>query len=66
LKLWQAILHLIALSSFWGAFQGTTFEIVGSFKRGEKLVALGEEGDWYNVELPNGKTGCIHKKLISK
>jgi curli biogenesis system outer membrane secretion channel CsgG len=45
---------------------GTNYGIVGSVKQGEKLAILGEEGDWYNVELPDGKTGWIHKKLVSK
>jgi len=43
---------------------GTNYGIVGSAKQGEKLAVLGEEGDWCNVELPDGKTGWIYKKLI--
>jgi len=43
---------------------GTNYGIVGSAKQGEKLAVLGEEGDWYNVELTDGKTGWIYKKLI--
>ncbi|MGQ9777899.1 MAG: CsgG/HfaB family protein [Thermodesulfobacteriota bacterium] len=45
---------------------GTSYGIVGSVKKGEILSVLGEEGDWYNVELPDGKTGWIHKKLTSR
>lgn len=45
---------------------GTNYQIVGSAKQGEKLIVLEEEGEWYNVELPDGKIGWVHKKLVSK
>jgi len=34
--------------------------------KGEKLVVLDENGPWYNVRLPNGNKGWIHKNLTSK
>ncbi len=59
-------IFVIAVSANIRSGPGTEYRIIGSVKKGERLAVLGEEGDWYNVELADGKRGWIHKKLISK
>ena len=42
---------------------GTSHDIIDSVKRGDRLVLLGESGNWFQVRLPNGKEGYIINKL---
>jgi curli biogenesis system outer membrane secretion channel CsgG len=42
---------------------GTSHNIVGSVKRGDRLDLLGESGNWFQVRMPNGKVGYIFNKL---
>jgi len=42
---------------------GTSHDIIGSVRRGDRLVLLGESGNWFQVRLPNGKVGYIINKL---
>ena len=43
---------------------GTNYPIICKVGRNTKLKALGEEGGWYQVMLPNGKIGWIAKSLV--
>jgi hypothetical protein len=43
---------------------GTGHNIVDSVNRGDRLILLGESGNWFQVRLPNGKEGWIFNKLV--
>ncbi len=43
---------------------GTNYGIIGSVKRGERLVLLGESGNWFQVRMPDGKEGWIFNRLV--
>lgn len=44
----------------------TTTTTVGKVKRGETLVLVGQEGDWYRVRLGSGELGWVHGKYVRK
>ena len=43
---------------------GTNYPVIQKVKKDTQLKALGEEGAWYQVMLPNGKVGWIAKSLV--
>jgi hypothetical protein len=43
---------------------GNEFSIVNTVKQGDKLILLGEYGDWLNVRLENGQEGWINNKFV--
>lgn len=45
---------------------GDAFSIVSTVKKGDKLVLLGEFGDWLNVRLESGQEGWISSKWVQK
>jgi len=45
---------------------GDAFSIVSTVKKGDKLVLLGEFGDWLNVRLEGGQEGWISSKWVEK
>lgn len=45
---------------------GNEFLIVTTVKQGDKLVLLGEHGEWFNVRLENGKEGWINSRFIKE
>ncbi len=42
---------------------GNNFSIVTTVKQGEKLILLGEYGEWLNVRLENGQEGWIDNRF---
>ncbi len=42
---------------------GNEFPIVTTVKQGDKLILLGEYGDWYAVRLENGQEGWINNRF---
>jgi len=44
--------------------KGTDTNTIGKARKGDKLDALEVSGDWYKVELSNGKVGYIHKDYL--
>lgn len=42
------------------------FPIVTTVKRGDKLILLGESGDWLNIRSENGQEGWIDNKFAKK
>ncbi len=42
---------------------GNNFSIVATVKQGEKLILLGEYGEWFNVRLENGQEGWIDNRF---
>ncbi|HPC84076.1 MAG TPA: SH3 domain-containing protein [Thermoanaerobaculaceae bacterium] len=45
---------------------GTSFKVVGKAARGERLLVLGEEGDWLEVRLTPERTGWVHGKYVRR
>jgi curli biogenesis system outer membrane secretion channel CsgG len=43
---------------------GTGHGIIGSVKHGDRLVLLGESGNWFQVRMPNGQEGWIFNRLV--
>ena len=43
---------------------GTSHGILGSVRRGDRLAVLGESGNWFQVRMPDGRTGWIFNKLV--
>lgn len=43
---------------------GNEFSIVTTLKQGDKLILLGEYGEWFNVRFENGQEGWINGKFI--
>lgn len=43
---------------------GNEFPITTTVKQGDKLILLGEKGDWFNVRLENGQEGWINNKFV--
>jgi hypothetical protein len=43
---------------------GNEFSIVAIVKQGDKLILLGESGEWFNVRLENGNEGWVNKMFV--
>jgi hypothetical protein len=43
---------------------GNNFSIVTTVKQGDKLILLGEYGEWFNVRLENGQEGWIDNRFV--
>ncbi len=43
---------------------GTTYDIVGTVKTGEKYKANASQGDWFKVLLETGQKGWVYKLLV--
>ena len=43
---------------------GDDFSLVTTVKRGDRLTVIGENGDWLNVRLENGREGWVHGKTV--
>ncbi|MEW6173125.1 MAG: SpoIID/LytB domain-containing protein [Bacillota bacterium] len=43
---------------------GTGYSIVGRTTKGQKLISLGKQGDWYKVSLSGGKSAWIAGWLV--
>ncbi len=43
---------------------GNNFPIVTTVKQGDKLILLGEYGEWFNVRLENGQEGWIDNRFV--
>jgi hypothetical protein len=39
---------------------------ITNVKKGTKLENIGKSGNWFNVNLPSGKTGYIYKSLVKQ
>jgi hypothetical protein len=42
---------------------GNDFPIVNTVKQGDRLILIGEFGEWFNVRLENGQEGWISNKF---
>lgn len=42
------------------------FPIVTTVKRGDKIILLGESGEWLNIRLENGQEGWIDDRFVKK
>lgn len=43
---------------------GTAYDVIAVADRGERLVLLNTSGDWYQVRLPDGRTGYAFQQYI--
>jgi hypothetical protein len=37
---------------------------VARVKKGDRLLLVGQEGEWYQVRLPDGRAGWVHGKYV--
>jgi uncharacterized protein YgiM (DUF1202 family) len=42
---------------------GNEYSIIGTVKQGDKLILLGEYGDWYHVRMENGQEGWVNNRF---
>ena len=45
---------------------GMNHEAIKQFKKDEVLHLLGEQGEWFQVQLGGGRTGWVHRNVTSK
>ena len=45
---------------------GNEFPAITIVKQGDKLILLGEHGEWFNVRLENGQEGWISKRFVKE
>lgn len=45
---------------------GTTYSVITVVSAGQRLKGLGKQGDWYQVELPDGRIGWIFSSLVTE
>lgn len=45
---------------------GTTYSVLTTVQGGLEVKALGMQGDWYQVQLPDGKVGWIYGELLTE
>lgn len=43
---------------------GTNYPVISSLETGAQLRAIGRQGGWYQVTLPNGEVGWIYQTLV--
>jgi curli biogenesis system outer membrane secretion channel CsgG len=43
---------------------GSNHGIIGHASRGDRLGLLGKSGNWFQVQLPDGKQGWVYNKLV--
>ncbi len=43
---------------------GTNYSIVTSLTKGVRLKALGKQGSWYQIQLPDGRVGWVYERLV--
>ena len=43
---------------------GDNYSVVTTVKQGDKLVVIGESGDWFNVRLENSQQGWISNRVV--
>jgi len=43
---------------------GNDYPVVGSVNQGDKLIVIGESGEWLNVRLENNKQGWISNRVV--
>ena len=44
---------------------GNEFPVLKTMKRGDKLTVIGEDREWFNVRLDDGKEGWINTRVVS-
>ena len=44
---------------------GTQYTIITTATKGDSFIAIGENGEWYHLNLPNGQEGWVSKSLIT-
>jgi len=43
---------------------GTNYAVLTILKAGEPVKALGKQGDWYQVQLQDGRVGWVYGTLV--
>ena len=44
---------------------GTQHAVLYTYVRGDKVSIVGEQTKWYQLQLPEGKTGWVRKNLLA-
>jgi hypothetical protein len=44
---------------------GNDFPIVNAVKQGDRLILIGEKGEWFNIRLENGQEGWIDRRFVN-
>jgi N-acetylmuramoyl-L-alanine amidase len=43
---------------------GDNYSLIATVKQGDKLIVIGESGEWFNVRLENGQEGWIKNTVV--
>jgi N-acetylmuramoyl-L-alanine amidase len=43
---------------------GDNYPVVTTVKQGDKLIVLGESGEWFNVRAEGGQQGWINNRVV--
>jgi hypothetical protein len=43
---------------------GDNYSLVATVKQGDKLIVIGESGEWFNVRLENGQEGWVKNAVV--
>lgn len=61
----KKVLYVNSPSIYVRKGPATTYEVVDTLVQNNQVTAVAESGDWYKVDLGNGKQGYIAKRLLS-
>lgn len=62
----QTAINKVAVTGIYANIRsgaGNEFPIIATVKQGDKLILLGEYGEWYIVRLENGQEGWINNRF---
>jgi uncharacterized protein YgiM (DUF1202 family) len=62
----QTAVNKVAVTGIYANIRsgaGNEFPIIATVKQGDKLILLGEYGEWYIVRLENGQEGWINNRF---
>lgn len=45
---------------------GTTYPVLTTLSKGQRVKALGKQGEWYQVQLADGRVGWVYATLVSE
>ncbi|RLA81068.1 MAG: hypothetical protein DRG33_01215 [Deltaproteobacteria bacterium] len=45
---------------------GTSYSVLTTLSQGQQVKGLGKQGDWYQIQLPDGRVGWVYATLVSE